>query len=384
MQNSKPFTNSDLVQEHKSAKEKSSPTITEADVKAAETLEVQILVKNFDENLILANTLADVMTDLSQVLMSAKKDRQEVLDAESAAANSNGVVPSNFNPSDTANSSLDKLRRRADHGASHENAKQGTHTDEGERHSGVVIQHSQIKETTVHSKFMKTTSSGLTTDKSHIMSFSQVGQVEPAVPSSSLRDVSEPLPPTPIRLNAKPNYRPLRAAQRSSHGSREEETQHYKSRESIKTWPARCASVQDPRSISRRESDSLASKRTPERKQRISNIVETLTPQADKRSVHGGRNVVFDDHTATGAAFRRMTTIKTQAKSDSSTQVPPSPRGILKEPNTLKRSAAAAGFKAPRTYSRAGKSTKVSESQRNALGPIIADSQSPQKTTRRN
>lgn len=371
-------TNADLVQQHKSTKENSAATTLDADVKAAQTLaEVQVLLRNFDENLVLANTLADAMTELSQVLMSAKKDRREVLDAESAAANSLAVLSSGIKPSDKASGSPDKPTRKANRGVSRENV------DENEFQSGVVIQRSTVEEIRTHSKNVKTTFSSLGTDKSRITPFSQLGHIEPSVPLSDLGDVSELFPPTPIRSDAQPNYPPLQAAQRPSQRTRAEETQIDGSRESTRTRPARRAAVQGHHSMSGRESDSFTSKRVPEGTPRTPNA-ETPTRQADERSVRGGRNVVFDDLPAAGAALGRMKTSKTHARPASSTQVPLSPRGILKDPNTLKRSAAAAGLNGTVSNSRASKSAKVNESQKNLLGPIIGDSQSPRKTTRRN
>ena len=373
------------MQEHASAKENSEATASGADVKAAQTLaEVQVLLKSFDENLVLVNTLADATALLSQVLMCAKKDGKEVSD-ESIVANPKGILSSDFKASDTASGSPHKPRRRANRGAAAGDSHQAVHTDESECHSGVVVQQSQIEETTFHSRNVKTTSSSLGTDKSHITPFSQIRQIESAVPPSPLGDVSELFPPTPINPNAQQNYPPLRAVQRPSHGSREEQLQSDENRESSKSRPTRRTSVQNRRLSSSQPSHGLDSKRIPDRKPRTPNAGKPITPQADKESICGGRNAGFDDPAAGGAASGRMKISRPQVRTASSSQVPASPRGILKDPNTLKRSAAAAGFKTTGSNSRAGKNMKVSESQRNSLGPIIGDSQqSPQKPPRRN
>ena len=378
-------TNSILVQRHQSAEEDLAVTISEADVKAAQILtEVQVLLKDFDENIVPVNTWADAMTALSQVLMSAKKNRQEVLDVKSAAANFGVVSSSDSKASIAASSSPDKQRRRANRGVALGNANQVMHTDQDVLHDGMVVHESQVEETTVHSRNIKTTVSSLSTEKSHITPFSQIGRIESAVPPSPMGDLSGLFPPTPIKSNAQRDNPPLQATQRSIYGTREVDAQVDESRQSMKARPARRASVQDPRVSSRWANDSLASKRMPEWKPKNPNAGETSNPQVVEKSIRGGRNVVFDDPAAGQAGFRRMKTSQPQGKSGTSSQVPASPKGILKESNTVKRSAAAAGFEATVSNSRAGKTGKVSESQRNSLGPVIGDSQSPQKTRRRN
>lgn len=377
-------TNSELLQEHNAIKESSGASVSDANVRAAQTLtEVQGLLNSFDHNVGLANTLADAMADLSQELMSAEMDRREMLDAKSEAANSSGVSLSNSKPSDTASGSPDKPRRKANRGVSQESVDRAIHPNEHDLDSGVVVQRSQIEETTFHTRNVKTTFSNLGTGKTRITPFSQVAQVESVEPSSLLGDVSELFPPTPIRSNTQKTYPPLQAAQESSQRAHAGETQIGEGRQSTKSRPARRASIQGPHSFSRRANDNLASKSMPERVS-MSNAAGAPSPRADKTTIRSGRTVGFNDPTAAGASFGRMKTSKTQAKPPSSTHVPLSPRGILKESNTLKRSAATAGFKATEPNSRGDKSAKVSESQRNSLGPIIADSQSPRKTTRRN
>lgn len=365
-------------------KESSGASASDANVKAARTLtEVQGLLSSFDQNVGLANTLADAMADLSQELMSAEMDRREMLDVKSEAANSSGVSLSVSKSSDAASGRTDKPRRRANRGVSQESVDRVIHTNEHDLGSGVVVERSQIEETTFHTRNVKTTFSNLGTDKTRITPFSQLAQVESVEPSSPLGDVSELFPPTPIRSKTPKTYPPLRAVQGSSHREHAEESQTGDGRQSTKPRPARRASIQGPHSFSRRANDDLASKSMPDRVG-ISDAAGTLSPRADKSTIGSGRTVGVNDPTAAGALFGRMKTSKTQAKPPSSTHVPPSPRGILKEPNALKRSAAIAGFKAAGPNSRSDKSAKVSESQRNSLGPIIADSQPQRKTTRRN
>lgn len=363
----------------------SGASVSDADIRAAQTLtEVQGLLKNFDENVGLANTLADAIAGLSQEMMSAEKDRREVFDARSAEASSNGVSLSNLKPANTATGSPDKPRRKANRGVPQENVDGAIHTNETNLHSEFVVERSQIEETTFHTRNVKTIFSNPGTDKSCITPFSQVGQIEPAEPSSPLDDISELFPPTPTRSNDQRTYAPLRAARMSDHRAYDGKTQTGESRQSTKSRPARRASVQGPHSLSRRASDNIASKKMPEKRAGISNAARAPTPRADEPTSYSGRTVGFNDPAAAGAAFGRMKTSKAQTMPGSSTQVPPSPRGILNEPNTLKRSAATAGFQAAGPKSRAGKSSKVSESQRNSLGPIIGGSQSPRKATRRN
>lgn len=375
-------TNSELVQDHMRTREKSAAMISEADVKAAHILaEAQDLLKGFDETIVLPKTLADAMVHLKQVLTSIKKDRQLVLDANSAAGQSNGVSSSETKASDRGNGTPGKLRRRANRGVfSQENANRVMHTDENDRQDGVVVQQSKIEETTFHSRNVKTTFSSLGADKTRITPFSQIGQSDPAASSSPLEDVSELFTPTPVKQNAQQKYPPLRATQRPRDGTREKEYQSDEISKSVRARPARRASVTSRRPSSGLPSHSLTSKRMSESKPRTPHAGKTPTPQADKGSMLGGRNVAFDDPTAAGAAFGRMKTSKTQVTTDSSSQIPASPRSILKEPTNFKRSAAAAGFG---SNSRAGKHMKLSESQRNSLGPIIGDSKSPRKTTRR-
>ena len=385
-----------LMQEHKSTKESLAAATSEVAAKAEQTFaSLKVLLRNFDPNTVLPSTLADAMTYLSTVLIEAKQNRFEVLEAKAAAANFKRSASSDLEAPPMGSGSPNKPRRRANRGIPDTNRVE--HTSEDEMQREVVVQQSQVKETTFHSRNVKTTFSSLSVDNPRIVPFSQVGQIEFTTPSSPLGDVSELFPPTPVHSNKQPEQPLVHALRRHSHELRQEDNQSRNVRDPGRTQSRRRVSVQNSRPSSGHSAHNPASKRMPERKP--SSLGEKSTnfstvnagasraPIADEQRssvIKGQRSGYFEDLTTAGAAFGRMKTTNPPIKYGSSSGLQTSPRGILKESNSLKRNATAAGFEAAGSNSRPATTKRVSEPQRFSLGPIIGDSQSPRKATRGN
>ena len=384
------------MQEHKSTKESLAAATSEVNAKAEQTFaRMTVLLRNFDPNTVLPDTLADAMTYLSTVLIEAKQNRVEVLEAKAAAANFKRSASSDLKAPLMRSGSPNKQKRRANRGIPDTNRVE--HTSEDALQREVVVRQSQVKETTFHSRNVKTTFSSLGADNPRIVPFSQVGQIEFTTPSSPLGDVSELFPPTPVHSNKQPEQPPVHALRRPSHEIRQENNQSRDVRDPGRTQSRRRISVQDSRPSSGHSAHNLASKRMPEWKpsslgEKPMNFSSVNTgasraPIADKQRssvIKGQRSGYFEDLTTAGAAFGRMKTTNPQIKYGRTSGLPTSPMSILKESKSLKRDATAAGFEAAGSNSRPATTKRVSEPQRFSLGPIIGDSQSPRKATRGN